>query len=158
MGHRSPHELLPELGLQKHVMSGVQFTLSTNAGVVFGLPMPRWTVAVATVLTILLVCFFFATSERSGWIAHVALAFILSGALGNLYDRLFSEVVIAPGVPPIVHEVRDFVDCSQIHCFGLNWPWVFNVADMLLVVGVVGLLLQWAVTRKKPAAAAAARA
>ncbi len=52
---------------------------------------------------------------------HLAYAFMLAGGLGNFIDRLLHGFVI------------DF-----IHIRG--WP-VFNVADILLVVGVFLLLL-----------------
>lgn len=114
---------------------GVSFTLSTNPGVVFGWPLPPWAVVVATIVTVALVCLFFATSDRKARAVHLALAFILAGALGNLYDRLFSEV--APlSMEPIRRNVRDFIDCSDLY-----YPWVFNVADVLLVVGVIVLAL-----------------
>lgn len=122
---------------QRRIMPGVKFTLSTNPGVVFGLPMRRWAVAAATIITMGLVVMFFATSGARAWAVHVALALILAGALGNLYDRLFSEVVI-PGVGTISHQVRDFIDCSELH-----YPYIFNIADVLLVVGVAVLILQW---------------
>ena len=116
---------------------GVKFTLSVNPGVVFGWRLPKWAVAIATVITIGLVCAFFATSERKARLAHLALAFILAGALGNLYDRLFSYV--SPlGMEPIRRNVRDFIDCADLY-----YPWVFNVADILLVVGVILLAGQW---------------
>ena len=74
---------------------------------------------------------------------HVALAFVLAGALGNLYDRLWSQVRL-PGDGVIKYEVRDFIDCS-----GLYYPWVFNVADVLLVVGVAMLLLHSFLAERK---------
>ena len=39
---------------------------------------------------------------------------------------------------PILRNVRDFIDCSD-----LGYPWVFNVADVLLVIGVAILGLHW---------------
>ncbi len=128
---------------QRRIIPGMQFTLSTNPGVVFGLPMRRWAVACATVITMGLVVMFFATSEARAWPVHVALAMILAGALGNLYDRLFSEVVI-PSVGTISNQVRDFIDCSE-----LRYPYVFNIADVLLVVGVAVLILQWWVVGRR---------
>ena len=126
------------LGLyQREVPLGVKLTLSVNPGVVFGLHVPRPAVVVASVLTAVLVGYFFATSERSARLVHVGLALILGGALGNLYDRLFS-VVSVEGFEPIAYHVRDFIDCSALH-----YPWVFNVADAWLVVGVALLMLNW---------------
>lgn len=127
------------------VIPGVmKITLSTNPGVVFGINwMPRAGVLVATMLTMALVCFFFGSSEQRAWIMHLSLAFIMAGALGNMYDRLFS-VVTLPGLPPIKYQVRDFIDCSQV-----GWAYVFNVADAWLVVGVAGLVIFWFVAERK---------
>jgi signal peptidase II len=130
--------VLGPLRIQRRVMPGVKLTLSTNPGVVFGLPMPRWAVAVATVLTIAMVMYFFATSDARALPVHAALALVLAGALGNLYDRLFSTVVVPGLAEPIRRQVRDFIDCTE-----LCWLWVFNVADVWLVVGVAGLILHW---------------
>lgn len=113
---------------------GVDLSLSTNRGVVFGLPAPRWLMVASTPVAVVAVGLLFGFSDRRAFWSHAALAFILAGALGNLYDRLFSHVVV-PGFPAIENQVRDFIDCSQLH-----WKWVFNVADAWLVIGV-GILV-----------------
>ncbi len=130
-------EILHGMGLSKPFALGVELKLSTNPGVVFGLAMPRWLVQVATAVTILMVGGFFATSSAADRWLHIATGFILAGALGNLYDRLFS-VVALPGVEPIRYQVRDFIDCSA-----LWYPWVFNVADAWLVTGVAMVFIHW---------------
>jgi signal peptidase II len=133
---------------QWQVVPGVmRFTLSTNPGVVFSTPLPRGVVIVTTAVAIVLVLIFFATSPARAYWIHTAMALILAGAAGNLYDRLFSEVTL-PGMEPIRYQVRDFLDCSQIH-----YNYIFNVADVFLVAGVAMLLLQgfsdWRKTRAK---------
>jgi len=134
-GGLSPKEALS--GFQRPVGAGVKLSLSTNSGVVFGLSLPRWLVAVATVVTASLVAYFFATADARTRSVHVALALILGGALGNLYDRVLGEVAV-PGVGSIRYEVRDFIDCADLY-----YPWVFNGADAWLVIGVVVLAGQW---------------
>ena len=62
--------------------------------------------------------------QRDPWLS-AALALVLGGALGNLYDRL------------TLGRVVDFI---QIHAGGYYWP-AFNVADSAITVGVV--LLAW---------------
>lgn len=121
---------------------GVSFSLSTNEGVAFNLPMYRWLIVSATAVTTVLVFYFFATSFAAAHSVHVALGLILGGALGNLYDRLLGEVTV-PGFEPIRYQVRDFIDCSD-----LRYPWVFNVADTWLVVGVGLLIVHWFLTRR----------
>jgi len=65
-------------------------------------------------------------------VTSVALALILGGAVGNLYDRVrFSYVV-------------DFLEVKIIH---YHWP-DFNVADSAIVVGACLLLLE--IFRQQP--------
>lgn len=122
---------------------GVGFKLQTNKGVVFGTELHpsqsvhRIIVASVSVVLIGMVMMFFAASEARAWPAHLALGAVLAGALGNLYDRLWGSVEIPP-LAPAACQVRDFIDCSA-----LGYPWVFNVADILLVVGVGVLAIHW---------------
>jgi signal peptidase II len=59
---------------------------------------------------------------------QVALAFVLSGAVGNLVDRLARGYVV------------DFVQWHWWRRPEVYWP-IFNLADSLIVVGVAMLLL-----------------
>jgi signal peptidase II len=59
---------------------------------------------------------------------QVALAFVLAGAVGNFIDRLARQYVI------------DFVEWYWWRNEELRWP-TFNVADSLIVVGVIMLVL-----------------
>jgi signal peptidase II len=59
-------------------------------------------------------------------VTSIALALILGGALGNLYDRIR------------YHYVVDFL---EVHIHGYHWP-DFNVADSAIVVGACLLLLE----------------
>jgi lipoprotein signal peptidase len=139
LGDVSTTRILQDLHLRRRIMPGVSVTLQTNPGLAFGKGkgIPRWLVAGATLVTMAMVLYFFATSRPKARSVHVSLAFILSGALGNLYDRLFGQVLL-PGVEPIRYQVRDFIDCTELY-----WLWVFNVADVLLVVGVGLLMIHW---------------
>jgi signal peptidase II len=140
-----PERLLAEMGLSRQVIPGVRFTLSMNAGVVFGTPMPRPLITAATVVTVAVVMAFFAASPaRARW-THTALALVAAGALGNLYDRLFAQVPL-PGLEPIRHQVRDFIDCSQI-----GYKWIFNLADAYLVIGAAMLIFHWLLEGRRAA-------
>ena len=143
----------PLTGRRQIIPGILRFTLSTNPGVVFGFDkMPRTLVVAATLLAVAVVVYFFITSPRRSPAMHAALGMILAGAVGNLNDRLFSHVQL-PQRPPVDRHVRDFLDFGQLH-----YPWIFNVADVLLVAGlailVLACLVQWRRQRRLPASPA----
>lgn len=150
----NPKEALERLHPSREILPGIMsFSLSTNPGVVFGMEyIPPAVVAVVSIVTIGVVFFFFASGPAGAWSMHVGLAFIMAGALGNLYDRLIGTVVIPNVTNPISHQVRDFIDFSAI-----GYPYIFNVADVLLVVGVGLLVLNWLLHRKDGVKKAAAK-
>lgn len=130
--------VLQELRIRRRICFGLSFTISTNPGVVFGFDaIPSWIVNIMTAVMILIVLVFFATSERRATWVHIALALIMGGAIGNLYDRLFSEVVL-PHLTPIRHHVRDFIDCSDLY-----YNYIYNLADAWLVIGVGMIMIHW---------------
>ena len=114
----------------------LKLSLSTNPGIVFGIRAPAWAVLSATAIATVAVIVLFATSLPRQWMLHASLAMVLSGALGNAYDRIFSRVIFPGDMVPRVGQVRDFIDIYVI-----RYP-VFNVADILLVVGVGLILLE----------------
>jgi signal peptidase II len=73
--------------------------------------------------------------HRGSRLMALALALVLGGALGNLYDRV------------TLGQVVDFV---QLHARGYAWP-AFNVADSAISIGVA--LLVWDSLRGKNLAA-----
>jgi len=101
--------------------------LTTNSGAVFGLGKGgRWIfIIVSVVAGVIIIRLFCKSSSGSLWF-HIALSLILGGALGNLYDRC------------VYHVVRDML--FMFPGTGL-WPWIFNLADVALVVGVCLILL-----------------
>jgi signal peptidase II len=66
--------------------------------------------------------------------AAIGAAFMMGGALGNLYDRLSYGYVV------------DFLDFS-----GLYFPWVFNLADASIDIGFAFLILDAWLTRERKA-------
>ena len=58
-------------------------------------------------------------------VEHVAAGLLVGGALGNATDRVFH-----PGV-------LDFLNMS---CCGIANPYIFNVADMFIFAGAIGLV------------------
>jgi signal peptidase II len=65
---------------------------------------------------------------------QVALAFVLSGAIGNFIDRVARQYVV------------DFIEWYWWNRPDLRWP-TFNIADSLIVVGVAMILVHPAPTR-----------
>jgi len=113
----------------------LEFKLVLNVGAVFGAGEGKRPLFIGvTVFAVLFGTLLFGwwTRARDKW-AHVAIGLLLAGGLGNLYDRWFFGCV------------RDF-----IHPFpGLRlssgghslWPYVSNVADKFLLIGIAILLV-----------------
>ncbi len=100
--------------------------LTTNTGAVFGLGKGGQGVfMIVSVLAVGVIGRVFWQSPRQAWGFHLALSLILAGALGNLYDRV------------CFNAVRDLL--WLFPGSGL-WPWIFNIADAALMVGV-GLMM-----------------
>lgn len=142
----TPDQVLHSLA--ETVAPGVDIRLSTNPGVVFGLPLPPALVIVVSILAAVLITGYVAFCRADAHWLHAALALILAGALGNLYDRALVAVSVPGFETPIRREVRDFIDCSD-----WGWPAIFNIADVFLVLGVVMMLIQ-AVREARASAAA----
>lgn len=67
------------------------------------------------------------------WLGQLSIAAILGGAIGNLLDRMrYGEVI-------------DFLD---VYIDAYHWP-AFNVADAAISVGVVFLILHFALEKKQ---------
>lgn len=129
-----PHE---PVSVVPHVL---EFRLVLNPGAVFGVgPGKRWFFVAFTLIAIAMAMWAFIkwTTPRNFW-AHFGLGLVLAGGLGNLYDRL------------VFGCVRDFLHPlpGVLLPFGWSWPsgarevwpWVSNVADALLLIGI-GLLV-----------------
>jgi len=124
----------------------VDFKLVLNPGAVFGIGAhQRWFFIVFTLgaLSAVLLVFGRATGRRDHF-GHLALGLVLAGGLGNLYDRLaFGRVRDFLHLLPGRHLPRDWTwpRTNNPELF----PWVFNVADLQLLLGMLLLLtfLHW---------------
>ncbi len=110
----------------------LQFSIIRNPGAVFGIgPGQRWLFIAASLVAMIFIFQLFAVSRKNQRVFHFLLAITLGGAIGNLYDRATAGTV------------RDFIHLA-ISVGGIRlWPWVFNIADVALVIGVCGLLIGW---------------
>ena len=92
----------------------------------------RWGLVAFSLLAVLVVGFLLWRTGQALTLTSFALALILGGAIGNLYDRVrFAEVT----------------DFLEVHLYHYHWP-DFNVADSCIVVGACLLLLE--IFRGKP--------
>lgn len=60
--------------------------------------------------------------NKRGWILPLATGAVVGGALGNAFDRVIYGAV---------------VDYLNMSCCGINNPYSFNVADVLIACGIV---------------------
>ena len=122
MGHAI--DVIPKVFRLTHVLNtGAAFSMfesSPSPVLVRNLLVGFSLAAVAVVLALLW------KMGRSVTMTSVALALILGGAIGNLYDRIRLQYV---------------VDFLEVHIFNYHWP-DFNVADSAIVVGACLLLLE----------------
>ncbi len=109
------------------------FVLTRNTGISYGLfqtqgELGQWILLGLKMLAVALLWIWLARAR--GRLAALSLGLIIGGAVGNAIDRL------AYGW------VADFV---FFHVSGPNWRfnwYVFNVADVAIVAGVIGLLYE----------------
>ncbi|MFA5275947.1 MAG: signal peptidase II [Candidatus Omnitrophota bacterium] len=105
------------------------FSLVHNQGAAFGLLRNQLPLFILTSLVAVALIWRSLRSDKHNKIYTIALSLILTGALGNLIDRVFYGYVI------------DFLDFRI-------WP-VFNVADSAITVGAV--ILGWSILFNKNA-------
>jgi len=125
--------------LEPYFLDQIEFIWQPNRGAVFGMGQGRIAFFIIFTLgAIGLLTWLFADSRRKQYCLQSLLALILAGALGNLYDRIKYE------------HVRDFLRFTIRADWapwrddaGHFWPYVFNVADIFITVGVVGLMVVW---------------
>lgn len=121
-------ELLPVLNLTLVHNMGAAFSFLSDAG-----GWQRWFFAIVSlVVSLVLVVWLYRLPARQTLLA-TALALVLGGAVGNLWDRVVLGYVV------------DFIDFYyQNH----HWP-AFNVADAAITLGAVLLILESFLAPKK---------
>jgi len=130
----------------------LKFTFTENPGMAFGLEFgPQGTVAVLALLAMGLVAYYFYHVRHSYLPYRLSLALIFGGAIGNIIDRVFYGVILGYG-ELFQGKVVDFIHVSVwegwvpefVPFYGGEFVPLFpiwNVADMAIVGGVVGVLL-----------------
>ena len=98
-----------------------------NTGIGFGLISLEsnifYHLLTAFILIINLALIFFLTKSKGS--TTYLLTLIIGGSLGNLFDRMY------------YYAVPDFID---IHVGNFHW-FIFNVADIFITVGIIGIIL-----------------
>lgn len=110
----------PYLRLRMAWNEGVNFGLFAGAG-----PASRW-ILIALALLISAGVLWWLARERGGRWQQLAAGLLVGGALGNVVDRL------------LYGAVADFLNMS---CCGIDNPYAFNVADIAVFVGAVGMIV-----------------
>ena len=116
----------------------IRLTLVYNPGAAFGLNLgtqSRWIFTALTVVALVILGRLYFATARGDVARTLALAMVCAGAVGNLLDRLRSEMGVV-----------DFLDVGWGDA---RWP-TFNVADMAVSVGAV--LLAWVLWQEDRAA------
>ncbi|SEV87793.1 signal peptidase II [Aliiroseovarius sediminilitoris] len=106
------------------------YQMAWNTGVNFGLfgsdaATMRWVLVVLS-LVISMWVFIWVRNERLGRWANISAGLLIGGALGNAADRIVYGAVV------------DFLNMS---CCGIQNPFSFNVADIFVFAGAIGLVL-----------------
>ena len=104
--------------------------MAWNYGVNFGLfaednDLTRW-VLITVALIISVAVFWWIYREEPSTPGRISAGLLVGGALGNVIDRV------------IYGAVADFLNMS---CCGFNNPFSFNIADIAVFIGAVGLVL-----------------
>ncbi|MDZ4376073.1 MAG: signal peptidase II [Phenylobacterium sp.] len=116
------------VGASVDVFGPLQWTRIWNEGVSFGLfqaqhDLMRWAMVAFSVAVGVALAVWARNQTR--WVLGVGLGLLVGGALGNAIDRAMFGAVI------------DFIDVSRLGFF----PWIFNVADSGITVGVLLILV-----------------
>jgi signal peptidase II len=130
--------LVPQRVPREVLGNPLRLTLVYNPGAAFGLHLgsqSRWIFTGLTLIALVILGRLYRATLRGDVPRVLALALVCAGAVGNLLDRLRSDLGVV-----------DFID---IGIGDTRWP-TFNVADMAVSVGAV--LLAWVLWQEDHAA------
>ena len=118
-----------------YIFPFLNFYLIWNTGIGFGLVAMETNIyyhILTSIIVIINIGLIFFLIKSKG--IHVYLiALIIGGSLGNLFDRIY------------YYAVPDFVD---LHLGDYHW-FIFNVADIFITVGIIGLILAELLKKEK---------
>ena len=105
----------------------LNFYLVWNTGIGFGLAAMESNIyyhILTSIIAIVNIALLVFLMKYKGVYAYL-IALIIGGSLGNLFDRIY------------YYAVPDFID---LHIGNYHW-FIFNVADIFITVGIIGLIL-----------------
>ena len=118
-----------------YIFPFLNFYLVWNTGIGFGLASFEsnifYHVLTLIIVIINLVLIYFLLKAKGAYV--YLLSIIIGGSLGNLYDRVY------------YYAVPDFID---LHIGNFHW-FIFNVADIFITLGIIGLIFVEFVNGKK---------
>ena len=118
-----------------YIFPFLNFYLVWNTGIGFGLASLETNIfyhILTVIITIVNLALIFFLLKAKGIYIYL-FALIIGGSLGNLLDRIY------------YYAVPDFID---IHLGNFHW-FIFNVADIFITVGIIGLILTELVKKEK---------
>ena len=107
----------------------MNFYMAWNKGINFGLLEGDSTVQayILTAISIIISLAFFVWLRNSTrFLMQILASLVIGGALGNAIDRL------------LYGAVADFINVT---CCGIRNPYSFNLADLFIFIGLIGLLI-----------------
>ena len=119
-----------------YVNEYLDFILVFNTGISYGLfsgggDFQKWILISLSILIIIFLLSFIR--NESSILSKLSISFIIGGALGNVLDRFIYGAVV------------DFI---SLHAKGFSW-YIFNIADMFIVLGVILFILSQFILSKK---------
>ncbi|MDA8585093.1 signal peptidase II [Rhodobacteraceae bacterium] len=116
---------LKELGVILIYEPFILFRMAWNEGINFGIPLANRWVLIGLALLICAWIIWWMMRDRPGIWVQLSAGLVIGGAVGNIIDRI------------IYGAVADFLNVS---CCGWENPWSFNVADIAIFAGALGLI------------------
>jgi signal peptidase II len=110
----------------------IPLTLAFNKGAAFGIRIgddSRWFFVPVTIVALVLLGLLLVQSRKDDFLRLIALSLVVSGAVGNLYDRLRWSRGVVDFIGPIDLGFADFP--------------IFNVADIAITCGAILLALSF---------------
>ena len=119
-----------------YVNEYLDFILVFNTGISYGLfsgggDFQKWILISLSILIIIFLLSFIR--NESSILSKLSISFIIGGALGNVLDRFIYGAVV------------DFI---SLHAKGFSW-YIFNIADMFIVLGVILFIISQFILSKK---------